>query len=114
MQEYMNSWECIKINSLIENGKQIGLEKFTSYLDDNNNVIILGGNNDKGEPNQDIFGLNLSNNEINAIGKIDTCAQYLGQSIQLNDSIFAIYDTNNGLHFFNKELDYHEIYNFNL
>ena len=35
-------------------------------------------------------------------------------NIQLNDSIFAIYDTNNGLHFFNKELDYHEIYNFNL
>ena len=114
MKEYVNSWECIKIYSLIENGKQICLEKFTSYLDDYNNVIILGGNNDKGEQNQDIYGLNLENNEISIIGKIDTCALYLGQNTQLNDSIFAIYDAKNGIHFFNKELDYHEIYNFNL
>ena len=114
MKEYINSWECIKIYSLIENGKQIGLEKFTCYLDDYNNVIILGGNNEKNEPNKDIYGLNLANNEINIIGKIDTCALYFGQNVQLNDSIFAIYDTKNGLHFFNKELDYHEIYNFNL
>ena len=113
MKEYMNSWECIKIYSLIENGKQIALEKFTAYLDDYNNVIILGGNDEKGQ-NQDIYGLNLENNEISVIGKIDTCALYLGQNIQLNDSIFAIYDMKNGLHFFNKELDYHEIYNFNL
>ena len=48
------------------------------------------------------------------IGKIDTCALYLGQNIQLDESLFAIYDINNGLHFFNKELDYHEIYNFNI
>ena len=114
MKEYVNSWECIKIYSLIENGKQIGLEKFTTYLDDYNNVIILGGCNDKGEQNQDIYGLNLENNEISIIGKIDTCALYLGQNTQLNDSIFAIYDAKDGIHFFNKELDYHEIYNFNL
>jgi hypothetical protein len=37
--------------------------------------------------------------------KIDTSTQYLGQSIQINDSFFAIYDTHNGLHFFNKELN---------
>ena len=114
MKEYVKNWECIQIYSLIENGRQIGLEKFTAYLDDYNNVIILGGNDDKGEQNQDIYGLNLENNEINIIGKIDTCALYSGQNIQLNDSIFAIYDMKNGLHFFNKELDYHEIYNFNL
>ena len=114
MKEYINSWECIKIYSLIENGKQIGLEKFTTYLDNYNNVIILGGCNDKGEQNQDIYGLNLENNEINIIGKIDTCALYLGQNTKINDSIFAIYDAKNGIHFFNEELDYHEIYNFNL
>ena len=114
MKDYVKNWECIQIYSLIENGKQIGLEKFTSYLDDYNNVIILGGNDEKGEQNQDIYGLNLENNEINIIGKIDTCALYSGQNIQLNDSIFAIYDMKNGLHFFNKELDYHEIYNFNI
>ena len=114
MKEYVKNWECIKIYSLLENGKQIGLENFTAYLDDYNNVIILGGKDENGEDNQDIYGLNLENNEINVIGKIDTCALYSGQNIQLNDSIFAIYDMKNGLHFFNKELDYHEIYNFNI
>ena len=114
MKEYIKNWECIKIYSLLENGKQIGLENFTAYLDDYNNIIILGGKDEKGEDNQDIYGLNLENNEINDIGKIDTCALYSGQNLQLNDSIFAIYDMKNGLHFFNKELDYHEIYNFNI
>ena len=114
MKEYINNWEHMQINSVMENGDKINLERFTLFLDDYNNVIILGGNDNNGNANQDIYGLNLSNNEISAIGKIDTSALYIGQNIQLDESIFAIYDTRNGLHFFNKELDYHEIYNFNM
>ena len=114
MKEYINNWEYMQINSVMENGDKISLERFTLFLDDYNNVIILGGNDNKGNVNQDIFGLNLANNEISVIGKIDTCALYIGQNIQLDESIFAIYDSRNGLHFFNKELDYHEIYNFNI
>ena len=114
MKEYINNWEHMQINSVMENGDKINLERFTLFLDDFNNVIILGGNDDKGNANQDIYGINLSNNEISAIGKIDTSALYIGQNNQLDESIFAIYDTRNGLHFFNKELDYHEIYNFNM
>ena len=83
-------------------------------MDDFNNVIILGGDDGEGNDNQEIYGFNLQSNEINIIGKIDTCALYSGQNIQLDDSIFVIYDNKNGLHFFNKELDYHEIYNFNI
>ena len=114
MKEYINNWEYIQINSVMDNGEKIGLERFTLFLDDYNNVIILGGNDSKGKSNQNIYGLNLINNEICSIGKIDTSALYIGQNIQLDDSIFAIYDTRYGLHFFNKELDYHEIYNFNI
>ena len=114
MREYINNWEYMQINSVMENGDKISLERFTLFLDDYNNIIILGGNDSKGNVNQDIFGLNLVNNEISVIGKIDTCALYIGQNIQLDESIFAIYDSKNGLHFFNKELDYHEIYNFNI
>ena len=114
MSEYINNWEYMQINNAMENGDKISLERFTLFLDDYNNVIILGGNDSKGNINQDIYGLNLDNTEIGVIGKIDTSALYIGQNIQIDDSIFAIYDSRNGLHFFNKELDYHEIYNFNL
>ena len=114
MNDYINNWEFLKINSCIENCDKISLERFTLFLDDYNNVIIFGGNDIKGNVNHNIYGLNLENNEISAIGKIDTSALYIGQNIQLDESIFAIYDSRNGLHFFNKELDYHEIYNFNL
>ena len=112
MSEYINNWEYMQINSVMENGDKISLERFTVFMDDYSNVIILGGNDNKGNVNQEIYGLNLVNNELNVIGKIDTCALYIGQNVQLDESIFAIYDTKNGLHFFNKELDYHEIYNF--
>ena len=114
MNAYINNWEFLQINSCLENEDKVSLERFTLFLDDYNNVIILGGNDGKGNANQDIYGLNLDNNEISSIGKIDTSALYIGQNIQLGKSIFAIYDTRNGLHFFNKELDYHEIYNFNM
>ena len=114
MNAYINNWEFFEINNFLENGDKMSLERFTLFLDDYNNVIIFGGNDSKGNANQDIYGLNIVNNEINAIGKIDTSALYIGQNIQLNESIFAIYDSRNGLHLFNKELDYHEIYNFNI
>ena len=114
MKEYINNWEYMQINSVMENGDKISLERFTLFLDDYNNVIIIGGNDSKGNVNQELYSINLENNEINSIGKIDTTALYIGQNIQLDDSNFAIYDSRNGLHFFNKELDYHEIYNFNI
>ena len=116
MKDYINNWEHMEVYTynLLENEEKINLERFTLFLDDYNNVIILGGNDNKDNENQDIYGFNLDNNKITTIGKIDSSALYIGQNIQLDDSIFAIYDTKNGLHFFNKELDYHEIYNFNI
>ena len=115
MKEYINSWECLNVYNHSGYNEHINLEKFTLFFDDyNNDIIIFGGCDDTGNKNKNIYGLNLGNNEINMIGKIDTCALYLGQNIQLDESLFAIYDINNGLHFFNKELDYHEIYNFNI
>ena len=72
--------------------EKIRPEKFADYLDVYNNFIFFGRNDNKGEQNQDIYGLNLENNQINIIGKIDTCALYSEQNIQLNDSIFAIND----------------------
>ena len=72
MNDYINNWAFFEINSFLENGDKFSLERFTLFLDDYNNVIIIGGIDSKGNANLDIYGLNIINNEINAIGKIDT------------------------------------------
>ena len=109
-------WEIIKINKI--NGFNDGiicLEKFVTFLDDYNNIIIFGGQDYyNGKKNKSIIGFNLDNSNLNIIGKIDSSALYMTQYINLDESIFAIYDMDNGLHFFNKELDYHEIFNLNI
>ena len=101
-----------EINGISDN--KIRLNKFIAFLDDFNNIIIFGGDDySTGKTNKNIFGFNLNNNNISVIGKIDSCSLYSSQYIMLDESIFSVYDMNNGLHFFNKELDYHEIFNLN-
>ena len=96
------------------NNNIISLDKFITFLDDYNNVIIFGGEDyNKEKKNKNIYGFNLGNNSLSIIGKIDSNALYLNQHIQINDNIFSVFDINNGLHFFSKELDYHEIFNLN-
>jgi len=109
-------WEIIKINKFNGfNDDIIYLDKFVTFLDYYNNIIIFGGQNYcNGKPNKNIIGFNLDNRNLSIIGKIDSCALYTTQYISLDESIFSIYDINNGLHFFNKELDYHEIFNLNI
>ena len=108
--ENQEKWEVIN-TTLIEK-QNFCLNKFVAFLDDFNNVIILGGDNYiNGEYNHNIYGFNLTNNVLEVVGKIDTVALYFSQYIVLDGKLFVIYDSNNGLHFFNKDLDFHEIYN---
>ena len=113
---YDEKWEIIQINEFNAiNDNNIYLNKFMTFLDDYNNVIIFGGedyNNEKS--NKNIYGFNLYEKSLAIIGKIDSSAKYCNQYIKLDESIFAVFDENNGLHFFSKELDYHEIFNLNL
>ena len=113
---YDEKWEIIQINEFNGiNNNNIYLNKFITFLDDYNNVIIFGGedyNNEKS--NKNIYGFNLNEKSLAIIGKIDSSAKYCNQYIKLDESIFAVFDENNGLHFFSKELDYHEIFNLNL
>ena len=113
---YDEKWEIIQINEFNGiNNNNIYLNKFITFLDDYNNVIIFGGedyNNEKS--NKNIYGFNLYEKSLAIIGKIDSSAKYCNQYIKLDESIFAVFDENNGLHFFSKELDYHEIFNLNL
>ena len=111
-----DKWELIKINEISGfKDNKICLSKFIAFADDFNNVIIFGGEDyTNRKNNKNIFGFNLKNHNISVIGKIDSCSLYSSQYITLDESIFSIYDINNGLHFFNKELDYHEIFNLNI
>ena len=113
---YDEKWEIIQINEFNAiNDNNIYLNKFITFLDDYNNVIIFGGedyNNEKS--NKNIYGFSLYEKSLAIIGKIDSSAKYCNQYIKLDESIFAVFDENNGLHFFSKELDYHEIFNLNL
>ena len=109
-------WEIIQISQMIGiNNDIIYLDKFMAFLDDYNNVIIFGGEDYNNEKcNKNIFGFNLNEKSLSTIGKIDSCAKYNNQYIKLDESMFSVFDENNALHFFNKELDYHEIFNLNL
>ena len=114
---YDKKWQIIKIKEIngINNKSAIYLEKFISFLDDYNNIIIFGGQDYNNEKcNRNIFGFNLNDKSFSTIGKIDSCALYGNQYIKLDESIFSVFDENNGLHFFSKELDYHEIFNLNI
>ena len=111
------NWEIIRINEVngIKNNSFLYLEKFITFLDDYNNIIIFGGQDYNNEKcNKNIFGFNLNDNSFSTIGKIDSCTLYGNQYIKLDESIYAVFDEINGLHFFSKELDYHEIFNLNL
>ena len=109
-------WEIIQISQMIGiNNDIIYLDKFMAFLDDYNNVIIFGGEDYNNEKcNKNIYGFNLNEKSLSTIGKIDSCAKYNNQYIKLDESMFSVFDENNALHFFNKELDYHEIFNLNL
>jgi len=110
-----DKWEIINMNEIIGLNDKLYLHKFITFLDDFNNIIIFGGEDYfNRKSNKSIFGFNLNNNNLSIIGKIDSCALYSSQYIKLDESIFSVYDMNNGLHFFNKELDYHEIFNLNV
>ena len=116
---YNKNWEIINVSVNINENRgvketKIGLDKFVTFLDDFNNIIIFGGEDYKGKENKNIFGFNLDSNSLTVIGKIDSCSNYSSQFVKLDESIYSVYDINNGLHFFNKELDYHEIFNLNV
>ena len=107
-----NQWELIKLKNFDE-FRISNFEKFSTFLDDYNNIIIFGGKNDDIE-NQEIYGFNIDENDLKLIGNTNLNAMYLNNITFIDDDNMAIYDLNNGLHFLNKDLDVHEIFKFQL
>ena len=106
------NWELIRIK--IEVGKNIylnNLKQFLTFYDDDN-IIILGGDYQIKNENQEILKLNISDNCLKKIGVINLKSLYSNQITFIDDELFTAYDINNSLHFFNKDLDQHLIFNF--
>ena len=107
-----NNWELIKLKNL-DKFRILNIEKFSTFLDDYNNIIIFGGKNEDKE-NQEIYGFNINENYLKLIGDTNLNALYLYNITFIDDDNMAIYDLSNGLHILNKDLDEHEIFKFKL
>ena len=108
------NWELIRLK--IEVGKNIylnNLKQFLAFYDDDN-IIILGGYYQVKNENQEILKLNISDNCLKKIGVINLKSLYSSQITFIDDELFTAYDINNSLHFFNKDLDQHLIFNFQI
>ena len=108
------NWEIIKIKIDIGNNLYLNcLQQFLSFYNDDN-IIILGGDYHAKDENQEILRLNIKDNYLDKIGFINLKTLYINQITFIDDEFFAVYDINSGLHFFNKDLDQHIIFNFQI
>ena len=89
------------------------LQQFLSFYN-GESIVILGGDYNIKNENQEILRLNIKENCLNKIGFIDLKCLYLNHITFIDDEYFVVYDINNGLHFFNKDLDKHLIFNFQI
>ena len=112
IKEGGQNWELIRIKIEGENDLNMNnLQQFLSFYNEEN-IIILGGDYNIKNENQEILRLNIKENSLNKIGAINFKSSYLNQIIFIDEEYFSVYDINNGLHFFNKDLDKHLIFNF--
>ena len=108
------NWELIKLKNEDENILYLNnLQQFLSFYNEDNIIIIGGSNNLKNNENE-ILKFNISDNSLKNIGFINLKSFYLNQITFIDEEFFAIYDKHNGLHFFNKDLDQHVIFNFQI
>ena len=108
------NWELIRVK--IDGGNEIymnNLQQFLSFYN-GESIVILGGDYNIKNENQEILRLNIKENCLNKIGFIDLKCLYLNHITFIDDEFFVVYDINNGLHFFNKDLDKHLIFNFQI
>jgi hypothetical protein len=107
-------WELIKIKDINENILNLNnLQQFLSFYNDDH-IIMFGGDNHtkKDCNNSSVWTFSISDNSLKQIGFVNIKCLYLNQVTFIDDEFFAVYDLNNGLHFFNKDLEKHVIFNF--
>ncbi len=103
------SWELIRIKNTINLNN---LQQFLSFYNNDDNIILLGGDDCINNENHEILRFNINDNSLKNIGHINLKSSFLNQITFIDEEFFAIYDIINGLHFFSKELEQHVIFNF--
>ena len=107
-------WELLRLKmDLNNNPNLVNLQQFLSFYNDDD-IIIIGGHNYIQKSNNQLLRYNISDNCIQTIGIININSFYSNQISFIDNDLFAIYDVNNGLHFFNKDLENHLIFNFQI
>ncbi len=105
------SWELIMIKNDENNIYLNNLQKFLVFYNEDS-IIILGGDNYVNNENHEILRFNVNDKNLKNIGCINLKSLYLNQISFIDEEFFAVYDITNGLHFFNKDLEQHVIFNF--
>ena len=107
-------WELITIKDINESILSLNnLQQFLSFYNDDH-IIMFGGDNHtkKDYNNSSVWTFCISDSSLKQIGFVNIKCLYLNQVTFIDDEFFAVYDLNNGLHFFNKDLEKHVIFNF--
>ena len=106
-------WELIKIKDINENILNLNnLQQFLSFYNDDHIIMFGGDCHTKNDCNSSVWTFSISDNSLKQIGFVNIKCLYLNQVTFIDDEFFAAYDLNNGLHFFNKDLEKHVIFNF--
>jgi hypothetical protein len=106
-KNYYYSWEKILVESRFENKLLTRVSSAALFLDDNN-IIILGGENENGKILKNIIKFNTQNCSISMVGKyLEFPSKFINQStiIEKNEERNTIYffDTKNNVHNINKQ-----------
>ena len=106
-------WEIVNYNieNKIKNNNIFSLSKFTCFLDDYLNIIILGGENELKEINNKIYLFNIEKRKLLEYSNFENSELFHQQNIQIDEDIFLCFDLKGNVHSFDKEFTFHKIFN---
>ena len=103
------SWERILVESKIENKLLTRISSASLFLDENN-IILIGGENENGKILKNIIKYNLIDSSISLTGKyLDFPSKFINQSTIMNikdednNNINYFFDSKNNIHNINKQ-----------
>jgi hypothetical protein len=103
------SWERILVESKIENKLLTRISSASLFLDENN-IILIGGENENGKILKNIIKYNLIDSSISLTGKyLDFPSKFINQSTIINikdednNNINYFFDSKNNIHNINKQ-----------
>ena len=105
---YASSWERILIETRLENKLLTRVSAASLYLDENN-IIIIGGENENGKILKNIVNFDLSDFSLSLTGKyLDFPSKFINQSTivdnnELGNNIIYFIDSKNNIHNINKQ-----------